>query len=165
LHVFDNCVDELKVDFLNVFKMIETVAPLRGSYDPWRVGTSVAIAVLAAFTALSVASRMVAAASWQARCAWASAGAGGCSLGGIWGMHIIGMLAFSLPCGISYDPLGTLASVTPGILASGVALQVISHSEPSLTRRFLGAVLMRAGIGAMYYPRRGGEAACRCPGG
>jgi hypothetical protein len=35
LHVFDNCVDELKVvDFLNVFKMTETVAPLRGSYDP-----------------------------------------------------------------------------------------------------------------------------------
>jgi HPt (histidine-containing phosphotransfer) domain-containing protein len=55
LHVFDNCIDELKVDFLNVFKMIETVAPLRGIYDPWLVGTSVAIAVLAAFTALSIA--------------------------------------------------------------------------------------------------------------
>jgi hypothetical protein len=64
--IADNCVDELKVDFLNVFKMIETVAPLRGSYDPWLMGTSVAIAVLAAFTALSISSRMVAAAYWQA---------------------------------------------------------------------------------------------------
>jgi hypothetical protein len=26
LHVFDNCVDESIVDFLNVFKMIETLA-------------------------------------------------------------------------------------------------------------------------------------------
>src|SRR6202041_3383707 len=108
--IADNRVDELKLDFLNVFKMIETVAPLRESYDPWLVGTSVAIPVLAAFTALSISSRMVAAASWQARCAWASGGA--CSMGGaIWGMHFIGMLAFSLRCGISYDPLGTLASV------------------------------------------------------
>ena len=68
------------MDFLNVFKMIETVAQLRGIYDPWPVGTSVAIAVLATFTALSISSRMVAAASWQARCAWA--GAGACSMGG-----------------------------------------------------------------------------------
>jgi CheY-like chemotaxis protein len=75
LCVSDSGVDELKVDFLNVFKMVETVAPLRGIYDPWLVGTSVAIAVLAAFTA-----RMVAAASWQARCAWASAGV--CNMGG-----------------------------------------------------------------------------------
>src|ERR1700730_2561098 len=72
MHVFDNCADELKVDFLNVFKMIDTVAPLHGIYDPWLVGTSVAIAVLAAFTAPSISSRMVAAAPWQARCAWAS---------------------------------------------------------------------------------------------
>ena len=47
MHVFDNCVDELKVDFLNVFKMIETVAPLRGIYDPWLVGTSGAIDLVA----------------------------------------------------------------------------------------------------------------------
>jgi len=123
--VFDNCVDELKVNFLNVFKMIEIVAPLHGSYDPWRLGTSVAIAVLAAFTAVSVSvsSRMVASAFWQARCVWASAGAGASSMGGgIRGMHFIGMLAFSLPCKISYDPLGTLASVIPGTRASGVAL-------------------------------------------
>jgi two-component system, sensor histidine kinase and response regulator len=85
--------------------------------------------------------------------------------GGIWGMHFIGMLAFSLPCGISYDPLGTLAFVIPGILASGVALQVTSRSEPSVRQLFLGAVLMGAGIGAMHYRRRGGEAACRCPEG
>ena len=45
--------------------------------------------------------------------------------GGIWSMHFIGMLAFSLPCGVTYAPVGTVLSMIPGILASGVALHVI----------------------------------------
>jgi len=139
------------VHLLDVFKMIENVEPYQGIYDPWLVATSVLIAVLAAFAALSISSRMVAAASWQSRWAWAFAGA--CSMGGgIWGMHFIGMLAFSLPCGISYDPLGTVVSMFPGLLASGVALQVIGRVNiPSLSRLIVGAILMAAGIGAMHY--------------
>jgi two-component system, sensor histidine kinase and response regulator len=143
-------IGELNVNLLDVFKMIETAAPYRGIYDPWLVATSVLIAVLSSFVAFSVSSRMVAANSWQTKWAWASAGA--CSMGGgIWGMHFIGMLAFALPCGISYNPVGTLASMVPGILASGVALHVIGKNEPGLRRLFMGAVLMGAGIGAMHY--------------
>ena len=94
---------------------------------------------------------MVAATSWQSRWAWASAGAFSMG-GGIWAMHFIGMLAFSLPCGVSYDPLGTLLSMIPGILASGVALQVISRvSTPGPTRLIIGAIFVGAGIGAMHY--------------
>jgi PAS domain S-box-containing protein len=111
----------------------------------------VLIAIMAAFVALSISSRMVAASSWHSRWAWATAGAFSMG-GGIWSMHFVGMLAFSLPCGISYNPLETLASMVPGILASGVALHVISRTtEPSLTRLILGAVFMGAGIGAMHY--------------
>src|SRR5436190_7390219 len=136
---------------LDVFTMIESVAPYPGAYNPWLVAVSIFIAVLSSFVALAVSSRMNAAATWQARWAWVSAGA--CSMGGgIWGMHFIGMLAFSLPCGIDYNPLGTLASMIPGIVASGVALHVISRrSEPSLARVIVGAVLMGAGIGTMHY--------------
>jgi NO-binding membrane sensor protein with MHYT domain len=115
------------------------------------VATSVSIAILAAFVALSISSRMVAATSWRGRSAWASAGAISMG-GGIWAMHFIGMLAFSLPCGISYDPAGTLLSIIPGILASGVALHVISRvSDPGPTRLIAGAIFMGAGIGAMHY--------------
>ena len=72
--------------------------------------------------------------------------------GGIWGMHFIGMLAFTLPCGVSYDPVGTVLSMIPGILASGVALHVISRRiEPGFMRLMTGAVLMGAGIGLMHY--------------
>jgi two-component system, sensor histidine kinase and response regulator len=136
---------------LDVFTMIDSVAPYHGTYEPLLVALSLLIAILAAFVAISISSRMVAATSWQGRWAWASAGALSMG-GGIWGMHFIGMLAFSLPCGISYNPVGTLLSMIPGILASGVALKVISRTiRPGLGRLFVGAVLMGAGIGAMHY--------------
>jgi two-component system, sensor histidine kinase and response regulator len=137
--------------FLDVFKTIDSEAPYQGAYDPRLVAISVLIAILAAFVAISISSRIVASTSRRGRWAWASAGAFSMG-GGIWAMHFIGMLAFSLPCGISYDPVGTLLSMIPGILASGVALQFISRTtEPSPTRLFVGAVLMGAGIGAMHY--------------
>jgi NO-binding membrane sensor protein with MHYT domain len=41
---------------------------------------------------------------------------------GIWAMHFIGMLAFSLPCHVNYDPWITVLSMLPGIVASGIAL-------------------------------------------
>jgi len=67
-------------------------------------------------------------------------------------MHFVGMLAFSLPCGVTYDPVGTVGSMIPGILASGVALHVISRRNfPSYKRLTVGAVLMGAGIGLMHY--------------
>ncbi|HUB14087.1 MAG TPA: MHYT domain-containing protein [Acetobacteraceae bacterium] len=137
--------------FLRMFQAIRSVAPYRGSYEPWLVAISVSIAILAAFVALSVSSRMVNAPSRRLRWAWAGAGAL-CMGGGIWAMHFIGMLAFSLPCGVSYDPLGTLLSMIPGIIASGVALHVIGRvSDPGLTRLLIGGVLIGAGIGAMHY--------------
>ena len=78
--------------------------------------------------------------------------AGGLGFGGsIWGMHFVGMLAFSLPCGISYDFLTTAISILPGILASLTALVVIGRTDFSLQIRLaIGALLMGAGIGTMH---------------
>ena len=125
--------------------------PYQGEFDPALVLLSIAIAIMAAFVALSLASRIAAATSVWSRWAWTGAGAFSMG-GGIWSMHFIGMLAFSLPCGESYSPLGTLISMIPGILASGVALRLIgSIREPGGLRLTGGAVLMGAGIGAMHY--------------
>src|SRR5260370_12906470 len=72
--------------------------------------------------------------------------------GGIWAMHFVAMLAFSLPCGVGYNLTGTILSVIPGVLACGVALLVISQKQrPGLARLSIGAVLMGAGIGTMHY--------------
>ncbi len=137
--------------FFPVFEKLEPATAFPGTYDIGLVITSVAIAILAAFVALSISSRIVASTSQRAKWAWASAGALSMG-GGIWSMHFIGMLAFSLPCGISYDPLGTILSMIPGVIASGVALVTISKpDQPSLSRLGISAVLMGAGIGAMHY--------------
>jgi two-component system sensor histidine kinase/response regulator len=137
--------------FLPVFDAIDPASAYPGTYSAGLVGLSVLVAALAAFVALSISDRIEAAGWHGARWAWASAGATAMG-GGIWGMHFIGMLAFSLPCGVSYDPVGTVVSMIPGILASGVALHVISRrSDPGFGLLTLGAVFMGAGIGLMHY--------------
>jgi two-component system sensor histidine kinase/response regulator len=137
--------------FSVAFDAIDPATAYHGVYEPGLVATSVLIGVLAAFVALSISSRIIAATTWRGRSAWASAGAI-CMGGGIWAMHFIGMLAFSLPCGITYEPFGTVLSMIPGVLASGVALSVLSQTkQPGLMRMILGATLMGAGIGAMHY--------------
>ena len=137
--------------FFPVFDRVEPATAFSGTYNLGLVATSVAIAILAAFVALSISDRIVAARTPRARYAWASAGAISMG-GGIWSMHFVGMLAFSLPCGITYDPLGTVLSMIPGMLASGIALAAISKpAEPGFSRLLVSAVLMGAGIGAMHY--------------
>ena len=137
--------------FYPVFDGLDPATALPGTYNLGLVATSLAIAILAAFVALSISSRIIAATTPRARYAWASAGAISMG-GGIWAMHFIGMLAFSLPCGVTYSPVGTVLSMIPGILASGIALNAISKpDEPGLTRLAVSAVLMGAGIGAMHY--------------
>ena len=137
--------------FLPVFDQIDPTTDYIGVYDPYLVTTSVIIAILAAYVALSISARILAAKTGRSRRAWTSAGAVVMG-GGIWAMHFVGMLAFSLPCGIGYNPIGTIVSIIPGVLASGVALSVISRrQQPGLIRLFVGAVLMGAGIGTMHY--------------
>jgi len=137
--------------FFPVFDRLDPAAAYPGTYNLGLVVTSVAIAILAAFVALSISGRIAAAATWRARYAWATAGAISMG-GGIWSMHFVGMLSFSLPCGITYDALGTVLSMIPGMLASGIALATISKPQaPGLSRLTVSAVLMGAGIAAMHY--------------
>jgi two-component system sensor histidine kinase/response regulator len=98
--------------FFPVFDQIDPTAAFSGTYNAGLVTLSVIVAALAAFVALSISGRIVAANSHAARWAWASAGAIAMG-GGIWSMHFIGMLAFSLPCGVTYAPIGTVPSMIP----------------------------------------------------
>jgi len=137
--------------FFPVFDQIDPTAAFGGTYNAGLVVLSVIVATLAAFVALSISGRIVAANSRGAQWAWASAGAMAMG-GGIWSMHFIGMLAFSLPCGVTYAPVGTVLSMIPGMLASGVALHAISaRTDPGFKRLAVGGVLMGAGIGLMHY--------------
>jgi PAS domain S-box-containing protein len=70
---------------------------------------------------------------------------------GIWAMHFVGMLAYQICAHGTFDPLMTSISMAPGVLASLVALHLLT--KPSLGRRDLviGGVLVGAGIGTMHY--------------
>jgi signal transduction histidine kinase len=137
--------------FSAVVDRLNPTTAYRGSYNLMLVGTSLAIAILAALVALSISGRIIAATSARARWAWTAAGAISMG-GGIWAMHFIGMLSFSLPCGIAYNPVGTVLSMIPGMIASGIALAAISRRhKPGLGRLTISAVLMGGGIATMHY--------------
>jgi two-component system sensor histidine kinase/response regulator len=122
---------------------------LTGSYDYRLVALSVLIAMLAAYAALDLAGR-VTAARGGTRFVWLVGGAGAMGLG-IWSMHYIGMLAYSLPVPVEYDWPTVLASLLAAMFASGVALFVVSRKAMGLLSTGLGGVLMGIGIAAMHY--------------
>jgi PAS domain S-box-containing protein len=131
---------------------------LIGSYNYALVALSVLIAMFASYAALDLAGRITAAGGWT-RAVWLLGGAG--ALGtGIWSMHYIGMLAFILPIPVAYHWPTVLLSLFAAILASVIALYVVSREKMGASRAVAGSVLMGAGIASMHYI---GMAAMRLP--
>jgi PAS domain S-box-containing protein len=122
---------------------------LIGSYDHRLVALSVVIAICASYAALDLAGR-VTAARGRARGIWLMGGATAMGLG-IWSMHYIGMLAFSLPVPVRYDWPTVVLSLVAAILASLVALYVVSRDRMRAWQAAVGCVPMGAGIAAMHY--------------
>src|SRR5258705_10498152 len=105
--------------------------------------------MFASYAALDLAGR-VTAAGGGTRAVWLLGGAG--ALGtGIWSMHYIGMLAFILPIPVAYHWPTVLLSLFAAILASVIALSVVSRQKMDSLRALAGSVLMGAGIAGMHY--------------
>jgi PAS domain S-box-containing protein len=131
---------------------------LIGSYNYALVALSVLIAIFASYAALDLAGRVTAAGGWT-RAVWLLGGAGAMGTG-IWSMHYIGMLAFILPIPVAYHWPTVLLSLFAAILASVIALYVVSRPKMGASRAVAGSVLMGAGIASMHYI---GMAAMRLP--
>jgi NO-binding membrane sensor protein with MHYT domain/signal transduction histidine kinase len=125
------------------------VVYLIGSYNYWFVALSVLIAMFASYAALDLAGRVAAASGWT-RVVWLLGGAGAMGTG-IWAMHYIGMLAFILPIPVAYHWPTVLLSLFAAILASIVALYVVSAQKMGAFQVLAGSVLMGAGIASMHY--------------
>jgi signal transduction histidine kinase/CheY-like chemotaxis protein len=110
---------------------------------------SILVAVLASYTALTLAGRVANAprksASW-----WIAGGAFAMGTG-IWSMHFIGMLAFRLPIPLGYDLGITLLSWGLPIAVSALALWQVSQMHISLWRLLVSGTLLGIGINAMHY--------------
>lgn len=122
---------------------------LDGSYDYGLVALSYAIACAAAFTAWNLADQ-VKVTKGGIRLLWLWGGATALGVG-VWSMHFIGMLSFVLPIPVSYDPLITLLSMLPAILAGAVVIAEISRTQLRTLALCRSGALMGAGIGAMHY--------------
>ena len=122
---------------------------LASSYNPLLVLLSLFVAILASYTALDMAGRVVTA---QGRAAfwWLVGGASAMGLG-IWSMHFVGMLAFSLPIPLGYDVSITLGSLAIVIASSAFALWLVSRRELPWPRLVGGALLMGSGVAGMHY--------------
>src|ERR1700687_5177919 len=124
--------------------MISNHIALVGSYSLGLVALSVVIAICASYAALDLAGR-VTAARGRSRAVWLTGGAAAMGLG-IWSMHYIGMLAFSLPVPVLYDWPTVLVSLLAAILASGVALFVVSRHRMDWGNALAGSAIMGSGI-------------------
>jgi PAS domain S-box-containing protein len=131
---------------------------LTGSYNHALVALSVLIAMFASYAALDLAGRVTAASGWT-RAVWLLGGAGAMGTG-IWSMHYIGMLAFILPIPVAYHWPTVLLSLFAAILASVIALYVVSRQKMGVSQAVAGSALMGAGIAGMHYI---GMAAMRLP--
>ncbi len=121
-----------------------------GTYNTWLVLLSILVAIFVSHTALSLSSRVAQAKAESGMETWLLGGA--IAMGaGIWSMHFIGMMAFSLPIPLAYDIPMTAASLVIAILISGFALLVASNPQISLPHLTVAALILGAGISAMHY--------------
>lgn len=123
--------------------------PLEVAYSPFLVLCSLAVAIMASFTALRLTSnlRALSAPRRKVRVAQAALALGT----GIWSMHFIGMLAVSLPILISYNPVSTLASALIAVLVVGMAFLSLHFGLRTRSRVIVAGTLTGLGIVGMHY--------------
>ncbi|WP_323752515.1 putative bifunctional diguanylate cyclase/phosphodiesterase [Marinobacter sp.] len=122
---------------------------LVSSYNGGLVACSIIVAILASYTALNMASR-VSNASGRTASLWLIGGSFAMGFG-IWSMHFIGMLAFSLPIDLGYDVPLTLLSLLIAIASSALALHLVCQDKLPWVRLLFGGILMGLGIASMHY--------------
>ena len=118
-------------------------------YHSGLVLVSLVVAILASYTALTLALRIRVATPGSAY-AWLLGG--GLVMGiGIWAMHFLGMLAMALPIEITYDVSITLLSLIIAIVVSTFALRIASRESVGALPLAAAAIAMGMGICSMHY--------------
>ncbi|WP_107942390.1 response regulator [Metasolibacillus fluoroglycofenilyticus] len=123
---------------------------IHGSHDTILVIFSYIVAVAAAYTVLDLVGR-ISNLKGRSRLLWLLFGASAMGLG-IWSMHFVGMLAFSLPVPVAYNIIIVIISVIAAIIGSFIALHLVSrNSRLTLPRLLSASASLATGIVAMHY--------------
>jgi NO-binding membrane sensor protein with MHYT domain len=123
---------------------------LQGAYSYPLVLASIFIAMTASYTTLDLVGRISALRKSAYRNYWLTGGALSMGLG-IWSMHFIGMLSFSLPIQLGYDPTITVISLVIAAVVAYFALDIATRASLSFARLTVSGILMGFGIAAMHY--------------
>lgn len=123
---------------------------MTGSHDSVLVSISISIAVAASYTALDLAGRIRASEGWLRR-VWLVTAAIAMG-GGIWAMHFVAMLAFSMPgMAVGYDVELTIVSLLVAIVVTGAGFAVMGRSRGAVGPLLVAGIFMGLGIVAMHY--------------
>jgi PAS domain S-box-containing protein len=121
-----------------------------GSYNYPVAALAVCISVLASYTALDLAERITASYGMVRRQVWLISG--GVVLGiGIWSMHYTAMWALRIPVPVEYYWPLVLLSVLEGVVASIIALAVVSRKTLGMRAAIAGSLFQGAGISGLHY--------------
>jgi PAS domain S-box-containing protein len=125
------------------------LTPIPATYDYRLVALSIVIAICASYVALDLSGR-VTASRGRPRLAWLLGGS--FAMGsGIWSMHYTGMLAYRLPMPVYYHIPTVVLSLLAAVLASLIALYVVSRGPVTPLGIGIGSLLMGTGIATMHF--------------
>ncbi|WIV51194.1 MHYT domain-containing protein [Marivivens sp. LCG002] len=119
------------------------------SHNLWLVAASLAVAMMAGFTGLSLTNGLSEYPSNYRKIAvsFAAIALGG----GIWSMHFVAMLGLQLPFDFFYDAAITLTSALVAILVVGAALLLLHFGKRTRPKLILAGLIVGVGIIAMHY--------------
>lgn len=122
---------------------------VHGTYDFALVAFSYIVAIVASYTVLDLVGR-ISSSTRRTRWLWLSFGAFAMAMG-VWSMHFIGMLAFSLHVPVAYDLITVVESYLAVLAGSLLSLLVVGRERLDLRHLLGGGFLLAAGIIAMHY--------------
>ena len=128
------------------------------AHNPWLVAASLAVALMAGFTGLSLTKNAseLSVERRKANVVLSAIALGG----GIWSMHFVAMLGMELPIDFYYDPLITLISALTAILLVGLALLLLHFKQRTNITITCAGGIVGVGILAMHYIGMSGIQRC-----
>ncbi|MFJ1267670.1 MHYT domain-containing protein [Legionella lytica] len=128
------------------------VDQLKGVYDSRLIILSYLVAVMASYVALDLTGRLRDHNNTK-KDTWLWLIGGAIAMGsGIWSMHFIGMLSFSIPgITLQYDVYWTIISLCVAVFASGFALLLLKRSIINVIHLIAGGFILGLAIASMHY--------------
>ncbi|MGO4787300.1 EAL domain-containing protein [Paenibacillus sp. 2KB_20] len=122
---------------------------MEGNYNLYIVGLSIAIAILASYSALNITSK-ISDANGKSKFFWLCGGA--MVMGsGIWSMHFVGMLAMHMNMNVKYDAFLTIISMLASVISSFIAFYITMPKSINWSKIAIGGFIMGSGIVTMHY--------------